>query len=254
MLRSLICSCSKSLVPIFSVSFILSACGNDTPETTGKDPNLPVSLGAPVSKPLQPTPISENSTPTSGQPSPSTPSAPLPSQGLDGGTPPSSGNSGSTGNADSGNNAPTQPQQPVQPPDSNPAPRLATLTISINELRNTNGNFCLSIFASSDGFPDSAEKAILAECFAVSDRSFNITIKDLPAGRYAIAGWHDENKDKKLNYNFLGIPKEGLAFSENGKPRLTPPPGPPSFDSIAFTVTDADRATPMKTSYLLDLL
>ncbi len=257
MLRSLISPSSKSLLSLFSVTFLLSACGNDSAETAGKDPNLPVSLGAPATKPLQPPPNNENSPANSGQPAPSTPSADNAGRGLDGGSQPSTGNGGSADNSGAGNNAPTDPQQPSQPSQpsaGNPAPKLATLTISINDLRNTNGNFCLSIFASADGFPDSAEKAILAECFAISARSFNITIKDVPAGRYAIAGWHDENKDKKLNYNLFGIPKEGLAFSENGKPRLTPPPGPPSFDSIAFTVTDADRATPMKTSYLLDLL
>lgn len=210
----------------------LSSCGQNSETTTGRDPSTPISLGrAQPPKPDSSTPVVTSPSPGEQPNSPDTPNSDK--------TPGSSDNSGSPS---------------PQPPLNSPGAQLATLTVSVNNLHNTEGNFCLSIFNSPDGFPDSAEKAILAECFAVSEKSFSVEIRDFPPGRYAIAGWHDENRDKKLNYNFLGIPKEGLAFSENGKPRLTPPPGPPSFDAIAFTVGNENRTTQMKTTYLLDLL
>lgn len=213
-------------------TILLAGCGEKSGSTEGKDPRIPISLG----QPQNPTPPVSDSPKTGdeqGQPN-------TPSNSAGTSSTPTTGDEPKTG-------TPAQPEPPAPP-------RRATLTVSINDLHNTEGNFCLSIFNSPDGFPDSAEKAILAECFAVVSKSFSIQIQNFPPGRYAIAGWHDENRDKKLNYNLFGIPKEGLAFSENGKPRLTPPPGPPSFDSIAFSVGTEDKTTQMKTSYLLDLL
>lgn len=42
-----------------------------------------------------------------------------------------------------------------------------------------------------------------------------LTFKNIPNGVYAISLFHDENLNKKLDKNFLGIPQEGYAFSNN---------------------------------------
>ena len=134
-------------------------------------------------------------------------------------------------------------------------PTGSVVTVEVNGIRKIKGNVCLSMFNSPDGYPDSASKAVLAKCFTVVSSSFEVRIEGVANGVYAIALWHDENRDEKLNYNFLGIPKEGLAFSENGKPRITPPPpGPPSFSSISFEVKDEPRRTSTKMTYLLDFI
>ncbi len=52
---------------------------------------------------------------------------------------------------------------------------------------------------------------------------------DLPAGTYAIKVFHDENNNGELDTNFIGIPKEGVGFSNN--PSLT---GMPSFQKVSF--------------------
>ncbi|MEN9809095.1 MAG: hypothetical protein RLZZ488_662 [Pseudomonadota bacterium] len=218
-------------IPCLVLTQFAIGCGTKQNESVGRDPSIVISVGEPKpsnSSPLQPPALDPNAPPT------------LPNTG------------GSSNEPQDGSDS-----KPInQPPSDNqpPAPRKPTLTVAVNELKNVNGNFCMSIFKSPDGFPDSAEKAIFAECFSISQKSFTIQLSDFPAGRYAIAGWHDENMDKKLNYNLFGIPKEGLSFSENGKPRLTPPPGPPSFESISFEIGSEDKTTQMKTSYLLDLL
>lgn len=238
--------------PLFLCPLTVS-CGNDVAQTEGKDPRLEISL-------TKPKPSDESSKEKDFPAGASGPNTPPALQGNTGsGTAPAAGSEPPSNTPDNANTKPDagapQPTPPQNPPTAPAAPASkATLSVAVNNLRNTNGNFCLSIFASADGFPDSAEKAIFAECFSIAERSFTITLKDVPSGRYAVAGWHDENKDKQLNYNFLGIPKEGLAFSENGKPRIAPPPGPPSFDSIAFDVGSEAKTTQMKTTYLLDLL
>jgi len=41
------------------------------------------------------------------------------------------------------------------------------------------------------------------------------TSKDVPAGKYAIAAFQDENAEGKLSKNMFGVPKEPRGFSKN---------------------------------------
>ena len=254
---------------------LMSSCGESQGQETGKDPRVPISIKQPQNPPKSnnqpnldqdPSPEDETDGVNSGPKTPTEPTLPLepiqPPNPNDPSSPsvPASPNTPSTPtpptqpNTPPPANSPSTPSLPDQPPAPLP-PLGSTLTVKINGLHNEKGNVCLSLFNSPDGFPDSDSKAILAECFSVIARSFEIKIENVPSGTYAIALWHDENRDKKLNYNFLGIPKEGLAFSERGKPRITPPPGPPSFNSIAFEVRDGvPKTTETQMTYLLDLL
>jgi len=54
-------------------------------------------------------------------------------------------------------------------------------------------------------------------------------IADLPGGEYALVIYQDENGNKRLDKNFLGIPREPLGFSNRYWPK-----GPPSFTRAAF--------------------
>ena len=217
----------KPSVVLATCILCIAACGNEEGQSQGQDPSIPVILnpqGDSPTAPAQESPSNEKD--LVGQPeSPNGegPSAPTPQR-------------------------PQVPEPPVQPTGS-------VVTVEVNGIRKIKGNVCLSMFNSPDGYPDSASKAVLAKCFTVVSSSFEVRIEGVANGVYAIALWHDENRDEKLNYNFLGIPKEGLAFSENGKPRITPPPpGPPSFSSISCEVKDEPRRTSTKMTYLLDFI
>jgi len=58
-------------------------------------------------------------------------------------------------------------------------------------------------------------------------------ITDLPAGEYALAIFHDENNNGKLDTNWLGIPKEKVAFSKAKMKTF----GPPKFKECAFKMS-----------------
>jgi uncharacterized protein (DUF2141 family) len=45
-----------------------------------------------------------------------------------------------------------------------------------------------------------------------------------------LAAFHDENDNGKLDTNWIGIPKEGLASSNNAKGRM----GPPKWRDASF--------------------
>lgn len=53
----------------------------------------------------------------------------------------------------------------------------------------------------------------------------------LAEGKYCFSVYQDTNQNQKLDRNFIGIPKEPIAFSNNYKPF-----GPPKFKGCAVTV------------------
>lgn len=57
-------------------------------------------------------------------------------------------------------------------------------------------------------------------------------------GTYAVAIYHDENANRKLDRNWIGMPKEGYGFSNDAKGRL----GPPAHKAAAFAV-EADEVS-----------
>lgn len=91
----------------------------------------------------------------------------------------------------------------------------SSLSVRIDGFKNQRGQVCLSLFASSKGFPDSRNGAVEARCLKVTDRSVIVNFNNLKVGNYAVALFHDVNSDGKLNRNALGIPTEEFGFSQN---------------------------------------
>lgn len=54
----------------------------------------------------------------------------------------------------------------------------------------------------------------------------------LPPGQYALSVFQDTDDDTKLKRNFIGIPKEPAALSNNVRPKF----GPPKYKDAVFTI------------------
>ena len=67
----------------------------------------------------------------------------------------------------------------------------------------------------------------------------------VPAGRYAIALFHDENANGRLDKRLM-MPREGYGFSRNAPVRL----GPPSFRSAAFSADSAEERLSIRMRYM----
>jgi uncharacterized protein (DUF2141 family) len=65
---------------------------------------------------------------------------------------------------------------------------------------------------------------------AIRNRRAVCVFRNVRPGVYAISAFHDENRNKELDTNFLGIPTEGWCTSRNAKGFL----GPPKFDDAKF--------------------
>ncbi|RZA32177.1 MAG: DUF2141 domain-containing protein [Lysobacteraceae bacterium] len=61
-----------------------------------------------------------------------------------------------------------------------------------------------------------------------------VSLKDIPAGTWAVLAYQDVNENNELDRNFIGIPKENYGFSRDAAGRF----GPPGFDDAAIAVTD----------------
>lgn len=57
-----------------------------------------------------------------------------------------------------------------------------------------------------------------------------VTVPNVPPGRYAAQAFADADDDGKLGRTMVGIPKEGVGFSNNAMRRFLPP----KFSSAAF--------------------
>lgn len=124
---------------------------------------------------------------------------------------------------------------------------VGALTVEVGGLRDLNGQLCVNVFNSSQGFPTQGAKAVQKQCVKITDRQMAIQFKNLPAGTYAIAVLHDENSDNQANRNVLGIPTEGFGFSQN--PRIIA--GPPKFGEAAVLVAGRNTEVQIQLQYLL---
>jgi len=106
------------------------------------------------------------------------------------------------------------------------------LTIHVDDIKAANGNVMVAVFNSADTF---LKAPLLATGAPAAIAGNAVVLKDLPAGDYAFAVYHDANANGKLDKNILGIPTEDYAFSNNALGKM----GPPSYDSARITIPAA---------------
>lgn len=106
------------------------------------------------------------------------------------------------------------------------------VTITITGLHSNKGKILAGIYNSEIGFPKEAHKAFRRSSFEITENRCIVVFENIPKGVYAIACFHDENNNGKMDTNFLGIPSEGTAASNNAEGFL----GPPKFKDAKFIV------------------
>ena len=106
------------------------------------------------------------------------------------------------------------------------------LLLYVDNVTASQGNIMLAVFAKADGFPQDEKKAIKLQVVPAGKGIQKIDLGSFPRGKYAIAVYHDANKDGKLNTNRFGIPVEGYAFSNNVRGYF----GPPDFEDAALVL------------------
>jgi len=113
----------------------------------------------------------------------------------------------------------------------------ADVTVTIDQIESASGKVYVTLWGSKETWLDD-QKSLqnIGQPAAVGSVSF--VMHDVAPGRYAIATFHDENGNGQMDFNFIGYPTEGYAFSRDIRPFLSAP----SFESCAFDIGIDDAA------------
>jgi uncharacterized protein (DUF2141 family) len=109
-------------------------------------------------------------------------------------------------------------------------PKKGKLIVRVSNLAEDKGTVNLSMYDSEkeysakEGAPVRKMKAGIEKGHAL------IEFDDVPYGEYGFKLYHDQNGNGVMDRNFLGIPQEDYAFSNNTAGRF----GSPSYDKVKF--------------------
>lgn len=118
------------------------------------------------------------------------------------------------------------------------------ITVNITGLRSDSGQLYLSLYNSANGYPKDASAAFRLSSAPISKGASTIVLDGIPKGTYAIACYHDENNNGKLDTKIFGIPVEGTGASNNARGSM----GPPKFRDAKFEV-NSDTSQTIKIVY-----
>ena len=98
-------------------------------------------------------------------------------------------------------------------------------------MENTEGLIEIGLYNKASTFPSTSEQ-YRVQRVKVTAPTTTVIFNDIPIGVYGISIYHDKNKDKECNLNWIGYPTEGFCFSNNYKPFLSAP----KFKDVQFIV------------------
>lgn len=119
---------------------------------------------------------------------------------------------------------------------------MYTLKVNVTGLKPLKGDLYVSLHQRPEFF-QVADSAFMKTRVRVHSEDMSVFFKDLPAGQYAIAVYHDENLNGVMDANEKGFPKEGYGFSTKNKML-----GRAKFEQAAFEV-NGDQAVEVKMVY-----
>ena len=120
----------------------------------------------------------------------------------------------------------------------------ADLSVEIHGLRSNKGNIHIAVYNTPETFPDS-DGMIQEAQIPITSLKAEHRFTDLAPGAYAIATYHDENANDDFDTNFIGLPLEGYAFSNDARVFF----GPPGFDSARIELGPMGSTTRIKMGY-----
>lgn len=113
-------------------------------------------------------------------------------------------------------------------------------------LRSSAGEARVCLWHESMAFPDCKRGQNVQKLAAPAAPTVTIPVTGLRPGAYAVSVIHDENGNRLLDKSVIGMPTEGIGFSNN--PRLLF--GPPKYAAVRFDAT-ADTRTTVRMKYYL---
>lgn len=114
---------------------------------------------------------------------------------------------------------------------SNAQENSYTLTVNISGLNSDDGTIMIGLYTSKENFLKKRFRGVVT---TIKNKKSVAVFKDIPKGEYAVSFVHDENNNKKMDTNFLGIPKEDYGCSNNATGFM----GPPKYNDAKFQLSE----------------
>jgi uncharacterized protein (DUF2141 family) len=121
----------------------------------------------------------------------------------------------------------------------------AVLSVRLVQLRNSSGRVGCALFNTERGFPKDRSAAIQTTWCPIANRESSCCFEPIPTGTYAVACFHDENGNGKMDTGIFGIPTEGVVASNHAKGFM----GPPSFKDAQFSLSGAATELRLRMGY-----
>ncbi|MDO7886059.1 DUF2141 domain-containing protein [Hymenobacter cheonanensis] len=113
-----------------------------------------------------------------------------------------------------------------------PTKATETVTVVVSALASTQSVVKLNFYNAADKFLQKDQQAFRVVVKPEGKTEISVPV-ELTPGEWAVALTQDTNNNDKLDKNFLGIPTEPYAFSNNVRPRFAAP----KFEECKFMVS-----------------
>jgi uncharacterized protein (DUF2141 family) len=109
-----------------------------------------------------------------------------------------------------------------QAPTSTQQPATVRVTVRLLDVRADKGGFLRAGLHPEPGrgFPGMSPLVNLEAVPSGSEATLTFSV---PAGAYAVSAHHDANNNRRMDTNFIGIPKEGYGVSNDARGRFSAP-------------------------------
>ncbi|MDT0685078.1 DUF2141 domain-containing protein [Autumnicola psychrophila] len=108
-----------------------------------------------------------------------------------------------------------------------------SIEIEISKFESDKGSVFVALHNTEDSF---LKKAFLSEESEIKGDKVVLQFSDVPDGIYAISLFHDEDGNREMNTNFIGMPKENYGVSNNAPANF----GPPKWKDAKFEVNNGE--------------
>jgi len=106
---------------------------------------------------------------------------------------------------------------------------FGTITIIMTGFGNNEGDCWFAIDNSPEVY-EREDSVWIGKILPIKDQQVIVVIDSIPYGEYAIRVFHDENRNGKIDTDFLGIPDEDYGYSNDASGWF----GPPSWEKAKF--------------------
>lgn len=117
-----------------------------------------------------------------------------------------------------------------------PAKKAMVLNVELKNMVANAGNVIVGVYGPNNKFP-APGKQLKVYKFKTKGTEMVVSLRNLKFGTYALAIYQDVNGSGKINKNFIGIPNEPYAFSNNYRPTVKAP----NFNDCKFEYSAAQK-------------